>query len=131
MATNYKEEIIKSKKSGTKKVNFVNNKLRKPRYINIGRGASAIFYRQLLEYRKSVTPFVDKRTFIMLGIGIAAPYLFPGSSINTVLYISIYFLFFATLQGKWGQELSKPYIYLIPSIYKALEKCWKIHFLII
>ena len=39
---------------------------------------------------------------------------------NTILYFSIYVLFFFTIQGKWGQELSKPFIYLIP--YSSISK---------
>jgi hypothetical protein len=31
-----------------------------------------------------------------------------------LLFISLYALFFMQLQGKWLQELDKPYIYLIP-----------------
>ena len=87
---------------------------------NIGRGASAIFYRHLLEYKKSGIPFIDKLTFIMLGAGVISRYIFPGASMNTIMYFTIYMLFLFSFQGKWGQELSKPFIYLIP--YSSMSK---------
>ena len=119
-ATERKEELIKLKKSGKGNINFNRTKFRKLKSGKIGNGASAIFYRQLLEYRKSGLPFVDKITFVMLIIGVASKYIVPGTSMNTILYFSIYMLFFFSFQGKWSQELSKPYIFLIP--YSSASK---------
>ncbi|MBC8062199.1 MAG: putative ABC exporter domain-containing protein [Clostridiaceae bacterium] len=119
-ATERNEELIKLKKSGKGNINFNKKKFRKLKSGEMGNGANAIFYRQLLEYRKSGIPFVDKITLIMLIIGIGSKYIFPEASMSTVLYFSIYMLFFFSFQGKWGQELSKPYIYLIP--YSSASK---------
>jgi len=119
-ATDRVEEMVAMKKSGKGNINYGRKKFRKIKSGNIGSGASAIFFRQLLEYKKSGVPFIDKMTFIMLGIGIVSRYIFPGGSMNTILYFSVYVLFFFTIQGKWGQELSKPFIYLIP--YPSMSK---------
>ena len=119
-ATDRNEDLITMKKSGNGNINYGRKKFRKIKSGNIGSGASAIFYRHLLEYKKSGIPFVDKMTFIMLGIGVSSRYIMPGNSMNTILYFSIYVLFFFTIQGKWGQELSKPFIYLIP--YSSISK---------
>jgi len=119
-ATDRVEDMVAMKKSGKGNINYGRKKFRKIKSGNIGSGSSAIFYRHLLEYKKSGIPFIDKMTFIMLGIGVVSRYIFPGGSMNTILYFSVYVLFFFTIQGKWGQELTKPFIYLIP--YSSMSK---------
>jgi hypothetical protein len=119
-ATDKNEELVAMKKSGKGNMNYGRKRFRKIKSGNIGSGASAIFHRHLLEYKKSGIPFIDKMTFIMIGVGIASRYIFKGASMNTILYASIYILFFFSIQGKWGQELSKPFIYLIP--YSSISK---------
>ncbi|MGH4120291.1 putative ABC exporter domain-containing protein [Clostridium sp.] len=119
-ATDKKEEMYAMKKSGKGNINYGRKKFRKIKSGNMGNGSSAIFYRHLLEYKKSGIPFIDKMTLIMVGVGLGSRYIVPGGSINTVLYFSIYMLFFFTLQGKWAQELSKQFIFLIP--YSSLSK---------
>ena len=119
-ATDKKEELLALKKTGKGNMNYGRKNLRKIKSGNIGNGASAIFHRHVLEYKKSGIPFVDKTTFIMIIMGIVSQYIYKGATINTILYFTIYMLFFFTLQGKWGQELSKPFIYLIP--YSSISK---------
>ena len=119
-ATDRKEELVAMKKSGKGNVNYGRKKFRKIKSGKIGNGASAIFYRHLLEYKKFGIPFIDRMTFIMIGTGIASRYIFKDLGMSAILYFTIYMLFFFTLQGKWGQELSKPFIYLIP--YSSISK---------
>ena len=119
-ATDKREEMIKLKKSGKGTINFGKKKFHKLKSGKMGNGANAIFYRQLLEYRKTGIPFVDKITLTMLIVGIGSKYVFPSLGMHAVLYFSIYMLFFFSIQGKWGQELSKQYIYLIP--YSSARK---------
>ena len=119
-ATDRNEELAEMKKSGKGNINYGRKKFRKIKSGSIGSGASAVFFRHLLEYKKSGIPFIDKITFIMLGMGIGSRYIFKGANMNIILYVSIYMLFFFTFQGKWGQELSKPFIYLIP--YSSISK---------
>lgn len=113
-ATESKEEQIKNKKEGKSSFNFNSKKVRKIQNTNMGTGAKAIFYRHMLEYRKSGIPFIDKTTLSVVIAGTFFGYFTSGKNINTVLYFSIYMLFFFVIQGKWSQELSKPYIYLLP-----------------
>lgn len=111
-ATEYKEKLIKNKKEG--KNQSFNFKVRKIKQNHIGSGGTAIFYRQLLEYRKSGFFFIDIRTVSMVISGLVFAFCVGETNINLVLYFSIYMLLFFSLQGKWSQEIKKPYIFLIP-----------------
>jgi hypothetical protein len=74
-ATDKNEEMVAMKKSGKGNVNYGRKKFRKIKSGNIGNGSSAIFYRHLLEYRKSGIPFIDKMTLIMIGVGLGSRYI--------------------------------------------------------
>lgn len=119
-ATDKKEEMFALKRSGKGNLNYTRKKFRKIKSGNIGNGSNSIFYRQLLEYKKSGIPFIDRMTFIMIGVGLCSRYIFPWASMNTVLYFTVYMLFLFSFQGKWGQELSKQFIFLIP--YSSMSK---------
>jgi hypothetical protein len=120
-ATEKKEELLKLKKEGKTNINFSNLKARKINYTYKSKGAAAIFHRQLLEYRKGGFFFINKSSIIIIAIGIASKYFFshgqatPDQHLKYILLFTIYLLFFFSIQGKWVQELNKPYIYLIPS----------------
>jgi hypothetical protein len=81
-------------------------------------GAAAIFQKQMLEYRKaSYFLFFDKSSIIIILAGIIFRLFMPELSefkIFAVLFFSAYMLFFFVIQGKWPQEIEKPYIFLIP-----------------
>lgn len=113
-ATERREEMIKAKKEGKSSIRLSNMKLRKAHQEYRGRGARALFYRHMLEYKKAGHFFIDRNTFVIAAVGVASSFFFPKADINTVLFFSIYLLFFFAIQGKWSQELGKPYIYLIP-----------------
>jgi len=90
--------------------------------VGIGKGskAGAIFYKHLLEHRrKSKLLFIDNYTlFMIIAVGIAG-FNFkvkaaPDAAYYAVFAIAVYFQYFMTSMGKLRQELSKPYIYLIP-----------------
>ncbi len=114
-ATERLEEIVKQKREGRIKPALSNARVKRVGHTYWGSGPSAIFHRHLLEYKKTGFFFIDRNTLIIGAIGIASKYFFPQASIRTVLYFSIYMLFFFALQGKWTQELGKHYIYLIPA----------------
>lgn len=114
-ATEYREQLLKAKKEGKAGWNLRNTRARKVTYEYTATGAMAVLQRHVLEYRKGGWFLVDKDSLIIIAIGVASKYLFPFSSMKTVLYISVYFLFFCSMQGKWIQELGKPFIYLIPA----------------
>lgn len=113
-ATEKKETLISAKREGKNLTNLQNTKLRKVSRGYTSKGVRTIFSRQILEYRKTGIFFVNKNTLVLCVFGILSKYLFPGTSIRTTLYFTIYILFFFAVQGKWAQEVSKPYIYLIP-----------------
>lgn len=94
-----------------------------------GSGAKALFYRQLLEYKKSRFFLFDSSTLFALIAGIVivilyvreggfeklTPFVIPG--------VSAYLIFiFTTLNGKWAKELKAPYTYLIPA--SSFSKLW-------
>jgi len=93
-----------------------------------GSYAKALFYRQLLEYKKNRFFIFGFYTLLCLcvGIGLAivgkrgdmgemAPFVILG----TMAYLTF---IFAAYSGKWGKELAKPYTYLIPD--SAFRKLW-------
>lgn len=89
-----------------------------------GKGGSALFYRQLLEYKKSRFFIFDFNTVVSLlvGAGIAYVYIREGGfgflesyKAFVIPVISAYLIFiFTGFNGKWAKELTSPYTYLIP-----------------
>ncbi|EJO5349096.1 putative ABC exporter domain-containing protein [Clostridium botulinum] len=115
--TEVNERKIQRAKKGKGNVNL-NKPIKRKNVIGIlkSKGAKSIFERQVLEYKRSGFFFVDKMTLIMGASSLAFGFFMHGKegSINTVMYFAIYMLLIFTFQGKWAEELSKPYIYLIP-----------------
>jgi len=117
-ATEYKEQKIKAKRQG-RDISVIDKK--NVRNIRSGftvKGAAVIFQKQMLEYRKaSYFLFFDKSSIIIVLAGILFQFLMPEMTeirIFMVLFFSGYMLFFFVIQGKWPQEINKPYIFLIP-----------------
>lgn len=92
-------------------------------------GAKAIFYRQLLEYKKERFFIFSKMTLLCLGMSlILAKSMEAGARksgvpqlffMGIILYIA---LIFSGYLGKWENELKNPYLYLIPD--KPIKKLW-------
>lgn len=98
-------------------------KLRK-RGIKKGKGASAIFYKHILEgSRRSRFMFFNINTFVLLfvafvisfGIKQVKPDIDPTIIYLATMVILSYVQFFFSASGDWVKELTKPYIYLIPA----------------
>lgn len=94
-----------------------------------GKYAKAIFYRQLLEYKKNRFFIFGFYTLVCLIVGIGLAVIghrnngFGGYDVFVILGVMAYLTFiFSGYQGKWGKELKKPYTYLIPDT--ALCKLW-------
>lgn len=93
-----------------------------------GSYAKALFYRQLLEYKKNRFFIFGFYTLLCFGIGITLAIL--GSKEDwgdmapfVILGVMAYLTFiYAAYTGKWGKELTKPYTYLIPD--SAFCKLW-------
>lgn len=89
-----------------------------------GHGASAIFYRHILEKKRtSRFLYLDLYTVLCsIGAGVFCYYVDTKFSGYIILAILVYMQLFLTMFGKFAYELGKPYIYLMPvkSIYKLI-----------
>lgn len=124
------EEILSSKRQGRMDVRFgKKKKFGKASVTYKGGFAKALFYRQLLEYKKNKFFIFDSYTLVSLiaGVGIAWLYLSKksfGSMGDFVLpgAISYVVLIFTAYSGKWGKELNSPYTFMIPD--SPFRKLW-------
>lgn len=93
-----------------------------------GSYAKALFYRQLLEYKKNRFFIFGFYTLLCLGVGIAIAVAGYQEQLGeyvpfVILGVMAYLTFvFAGYAGKWGKELTYPYTYLIPD--SAFHKLW-------
>ncbi len=89
-----------------------------------GHGANALFYRQLLEYKKSRYFIFDINTIaaVLTGAGISYLYCSEGGfgdlenfRVFIMPVVAAYMIFiFTGFSGKWARELKSPYTYLLP-----------------
>lgn len=92
-------------------------------------GAKAIFYRQLLEYKKEKYFIFSKMTLFFLVIAIFLSEIMKTHALKSgmpqlyllgiVLYVT---LVLSGYTGKWEEELKNPYLYLIPD--SPMRKLW-------
>ncbi|HJB00822.1 MAG TPA: putative ABC exporter domain-containing protein [Candidatus Mediterraneibacter merdavium] len=124
-------ELRQKKKTGDQDMSF-GGKKRKFRRVKdriTGRGAKAIFYRQLLEYKKEKFFIFSKITLIAVAIAFIFSFsmkeaaMEPGMNHLFLLGIVAYMsLVMSGYLGKWENELKNPYLYLIPD--SPLKKLW-------
>lgn len=94
--------------------------------------AKAIYFRQMLEYKKNRTFIFGWNTLLCLGIGIAIAVVayfndfieeFGPAKIFIIPAVVSYIMFiFSGYATKWSKELENPYTYLIPD--SPLRKLW-------
>lgn len=130
-ADDYEAIIARKKKTG---VNIKERKktLRRAAVRWKGSGAAAIFYRQLLEYKKERFFLLSGGgTFIYLIVGSVLIYLDARGYLGVpdefrqylLLGIAAYLmLIFGSLPTKWTKELDNPYVFLIPD--RPVKKIW-------
>lgn len=90
-------------------------------------GAKAIFYKQLLEYKKSKFFFFDKTTIIMMALSAFIGYIWGKDMMDAkefILPLAMGYMVFcmSTTAGKWGQEIKNPYTFLLPD--SPMKKLW-------
>lgn len=120
-ATIIKEKQVAARKNRKTINNIDSKKIRKVDSGFTAFGAKAIFQRHLLEYRKNKLFFIDRITLMLMVLVFFASKIIPDIDIKTILLMTVYFLFFYSLQqGKWIEEINKHYIYLIPD--KSFKK---------
>lgn len=117
-ATEISQNAITMKKEG--KINEVvpkNVKVGKTG-LNKGKGASAFFYKHILENRRSKIFIFDGVTLMFMAIMIVFSIIISreeGSGAFVGVFVfSIYIQFFNICMGRWAKELIKPYVYMIP-----------------
>lgn len=126
------EEAMKKNKKGEVAVIGRKKKYLKNSITYKGTGAKAIFYRQLLEYKKNrffIFGFISLLYLIVgIVIGVATRILPELSEIGEIKCLivpaaMIYFAFIlSSYRTKWGKELEQPLTFLIPD--SAIKKLW-------
>lgn len=122
-ADDYQQILENSKKGAI--IGLKNGKVKKNVSIAYkGSGAKAIFYRQLLEYKKTRFFIFGWQTFCALVVAVGLPVLvymgeldITGQSRYYVIFgiMAYIYLIFGSIQTKWEKELENPYVFLIPS----------------
>lgn len=118
------EEVLESRRQGNVKRLGKKEKFGKARIRWRGHGASALFYRQLLEYKKSRYFIFDINTIVAVLAGAALAYLYEKEGsfgglepyrVFVLPVVAAYMIFiFTGFGGKWAKELKSPYTYLLP-----------------
>ena len=127
------QKILQNKRKGIANIPWKKkSKLRQATVEYKGVYAKAIYFRQMLEYKKNATFIFGWNTLLCLGLGIviaavgyfndavsefgeAKIFIIPA----VVAYVTFIFTGYAT---KWSKELENPYTYLIPDT--PLKKVW-------
>lgn len=124
LVTEKRETAIKRKKEGRSPFQTDTQKSRKAASYYRGYGPSALFYRHLLEYRKVGFFLFDRSTLIVILFAVVAAYFLRDvqAGMYYLLYVSLYLLFLLSIEGKWDQELRRPFIFLMPG--RPLAKIW-------
>lgn len=109
-----KEEQLAKTKSGKVVWNQSAPKTRKTNgYINDTKGR-AILSKQILEAKKTGSILIDKSTILSVGFSLVFAYIVRKNGVNFLLYMLVYMNLLISQSNRWGMELEKHYIYLIP-----------------
>ncbi len=118
VATDYREAALAAKREG-RQMNFGTKARRKVKNGLFGWGAQALFAKSLLEMRKSsFLLFFDRISLIIIAAALAFNFIMPKEltyRMVIVLSFSVYMLFLFQIQGRWPMELSRPFVFLLPS----------------
>lgn len=126
------QRILETRKSGNSYNVLNNTKVNKNVSVAYkGSGAKAIFYRQLLEYKKSRFFIFGGQTLIALIVAVGLPILVYLGQVEITgigRYYAIFgimaymYLVTGSIPTKWEKELENPYVYLIPA--GSFSKMW-------
>lgn len=130
-ADDYQEARKRQKKGEMVKVGGKKQKFRAASVRYKGRYGKAIFYRQLLEYKKNRFFVFGWNTLLCLILGVGVAYLLKMET-DIPMEIKKYFIIpivaayitflFSGYITKWEKELDNPYTYLIPD--RPFKKLW-------
>lgn len=131
-AEDYEEVLANRRQGNTDKKLGKKRKFNKAKAVWKGHGAQALFYRQLLEYKKNKFFIFDFNTVVAVAVGAGIAYLycreggfgdFEFMAPFVLPIVSAYLIFiFTTMNGKWAKELKSPYTYLLPD--SQWKKLW-------
>lgn len=116
--TEYVEAAMKAKREGNN-MNFNLKIKNKVKQRLSGTGASSIFFKFLLELRKTAFfMFFDRTSITVIIAAIAFKFIMPDEagalSLALILFFAAYMLLLIQMQSGIGKELEKHYIFLIP-----------------
>lgn len=82
--------------------------------IGKGWGASAFYYKHLVENRRSSILLFDLNTMIYSLVSIVFAFFMRENGILPGFLFSCYMTLFSSFTGRWARELLLPYIYMVP-----------------
>lgn len=114
--TELKETAISASRRGERVYMHTGKKpkVRKVQYTKKGKFASAIFWRQILEYKKTGFALINVMSVIYAVIAITAGLFIPVKDLTIVLGGMVYLQLIFNFSNKWQRDLSSPYIYMLP-----------------
>ena len=93
----------------------LSGKVRKGRTgLTKGWGASAFYYKHLLENRRSRALILDGTSLIYVVVSIVFAFFMRDMGFLPAFMFSTYMLVFSVALGRINKELMKPYVYLVP-----------------
>ncbi len=115
----YVEAAVKAKREGNN-MSFNLKVKNKVKQRLSGTGASSIFFKHLLELRKTAYfLFFDRTSISVIIAAIAFNFIMPDEvgtfSLSLILFFALYMLLLFQMQGRLGIELEKHYIFIIPA----------------
>jgi len=118
------KQAIKDGKIGAKNMSE-NVRTGKSGIVGKGQGASIFFYRHLTEQRRTGMIILDKGSLVVIAGAVIGGIIFrnltakgeitPFISSLIAFAALAYILYFLTVSGKFTQELTRPFIYLVPA----------------
>ncbi|MBU3215517.1 putative ABC exporter domain-containing protein [Clostridium estertheticum] len=115
-STELKETAISASRHGEQSYMQTGKKprIRKVQYTKKGKFASAIFGRQILEYKKTGFGFINVGSVIYAVLAITAGLYSPVKDLAIILGGMIYLQLIFNFANKWRKDLSNQYIYMLP-----------------
>ncbi|MBU3185172.1 putative ABC exporter domain-containing protein [Clostridium estertheticum] len=115
-STEYKETAISASRNGEQIFLKSGKKprVRKVQYTRKGKFASAIFWRQILEYKKTGFGLINIGTVIYVVIAITVGLYGPTKDLAMILGGMIYLQLISNFASKWRKDLTNQYIYMLP-----------------
>lgn len=114
-ATSVAQSAITAKKEGKTQDLEPKNVRTGKTGIGKGWGASAFFYKHLLEDRRSRIFLLDRLTLLFMAMSVLFAYFMRDSGLIPILVFTLYMQIFSTATGRWVTELTLPFIYMVPA----------------